>query len=50
VARRISDRLTSQTELPKLSVSIGVAVYPDDGQTIEQLLGSADRALYQEKR
>jgi len=50
VARRISDRLAAETELPKLSVSIGVAVYPENGQSIEQLLGSADRALYQEKR
>jgi GGDEF domain-containing protein len=37
-------------ELPTLSVSIGVAVYPESGHTIEQLLGAADRALYQEKR
>lgn len=50
VARRISQCLGEQTEAPKLSVSVGVAVHPDDGQTIEQLLGSADRALYQEKR
>ena len=49
VARRISQCLADQTEGPKLSVSIGVAVHPEDGQTIEQLLGSADRALYQEK-
>jgi diguanylate cyclase (GGDEF)-like protein len=50
VARRISQCLAEETEVPKLSVSIGVAVHPEDGQTIEQILGSADRALYQEKR
>jgi diguanylate cyclase (GGDEF)-like protein len=50
VAHRISQCLAAQTETPKLSVSIGVAVHPEDGQTIEQLLGAADRALYQEKR
>ncbi|HVN10241.1 MAG TPA: MASE1 domain-containing protein [Patescibacteria group bacterium] len=50
VAGRISRHLAEQTETPKLTVSIGVAVYPEDGQTMEQLLGSADRALYQEKR
>ncbi|HTQ86680.1 MAG TPA: MASE1 domain-containing protein [Candidatus Solibacter sp.] len=50
VANRISERIATQAESPKLSVSIGVAVHPEDGQTIEQLLGAADRALYQEKR
>jgi diguanylate cyclase (GGDEF)-like protein len=50
VAKRISERIAAETELPRLSVSIGVAVYPEDGQTMEQLLGSADHALYQEKR
>jgi diguanylate cyclase (GGDEF)-like protein len=50
VAGRINGRLAAQTELPKLSVSIGVAVYPENGRSIEQLLGAADRALYQEKR
>ena len=50
VAFRISQHLAEQTETPKLTVSIGAALYPEDGQTIEQLLGSADRALYQEKR
>ena len=50
VARRICQCLAEETEVPKLSVSVGVAVHPDDGQTIEQLLGAADRALYQEKR
>jgi diguanylate cyclase (GGDEF)-like protein len=49
VAHRVSQCLAEQTEMPKLSVSIGVAVYPEDGQTVEQLLGTADRALYQEK-
>jgi GGDEF domain-containing protein len=29
-----------------LSVSAGVAAFPEDGDTPEQLLGAADRALY----
>jgi len=49
VARRIAERLAEDTETPKLSVSIGAAVYPDNGASIEQLLSSADAALYQEK-
>jgi len=49
VARRIVERLAEDTETPKLSLSIGAAVYPENGSTIEQLLSSADAALYQEK-
>jgi GGDEF domain-containing protein len=29
-----------------LSVSAGVAAFPEDGDTAEKLLGVADRALY----
>jgi diguanylate cyclase (GGDEF)-like protein len=49
VAQRVSDRLTSDGEDPPLSVSTGVAVYPADGQTLDELLIAADRALYVEK-
>jgi hypothetical protein len=34
----------------RLSVSVGMAAYPDDGTTIEELLQTADRALYEMKR
>jgi len=33
-----------------LSLSVGQAVYPTDGTTIEQLLGAADLGLYKMKR
>jgi len=49
VARRIAERLAAETETPTLTVSIGTAVYPEDGASMEQLLRSADAALYQEK-
>ena len=39
----------SRFRLP-LRVSIGVAAYPDDGTTREQLLGRADAALYAARR
>jgi diguanylate cyclase (GGDEF)-like protein len=45
-AARIRERLAAQAEPPKLSVSIGVAVYPQHGSTADRLLVSADRALY----
>ena len=44
--RRVAERLASDTERPPVTVSIGVAVCPDDGATPETLLSSADRALY----
>lgn len=49
VAQRISERLKSDGELPKLSVSTGAATYPADGASLDELLSAADHALYREK-
>lgn len=49
VARRISERLRNESEDPPLSVSTGVAMYPFDGTTLDELLIAADRALYRDK-
>jgi len=49
VAQRICDSLVNDGREPKLSVSIGVAVYPDDGANVDSLLGAADAALYATK-
>src|SRR5229473_6733701 len=49
VADRISERLRTDGDEPPISVSIGIAVYPQDGTTIDELLGTADSALYREK-
>ncbi len=46
VARRIRDSLANDGREPKLSVSVGVAIYPRDGETIDKLVGAADTALY----
>ncbi len=46
VASRIRRRLAADSLEPRLSASIGVAVYPQDGETIEALLRTADRELY----
>jgi diguanylate cyclase (GGDEF)-like protein/PAS domain S-box-containing protein len=46
VAQRICDLLAKDTEKPPLSVSIGVAGFPQDADTIGTLLYAADRALY----
>jgi diguanylate cyclase (GGDEF)-like protein/PAS domain S-box-containing protein len=50
VGKRICERLSSDREGPMLSVSIGTAVYPEDGATIDSLFQSADRALYAMKQ
>jgi diguanylate cyclase (GGDEF)-like protein len=46
VVSRIRERLSAEAEHPALSVSAGVAAFPEDGDTPERLLGAADRALY----
>jgi diguanylate cyclase (GGDEF)-like protein/PAS domain S-box-containing protein len=46
VADRICDSLANDGKKPALSVSIGVATYPQDGSGIDSLLGAADTALY----
>jgi diguanylate cyclase (GGDEF)-like protein/PAS domain S-box-containing protein len=46
VARRVCELLANDAEEPALSVSVGVASYPKDADTIGTLLFAADRALY----
>jgi len=46
VARRICHSLANDGREPKLSVSVGVAIYPKDGDKVDSLLGAADAALY----
>ena len=46
VAQRICDSIANDGMGPLLSVSIGVAVYPHDGERIEALLRKADVAMY----
>jgi diguanylate cyclase (GGDEF)-like protein len=50
VSRRICERLEKDGERPGVSVSVGAAVFPRDGETIDALFDSADRALYGMKR
>ena len=47
--RRICECLANDNEEPQLSVSVGVGIYPDDGPAVEDLLQTADRALYRMK-
>jgi len=49
VARRIAERVARDAEKPAISVSIGVAVHPRDGQKLEGLISAADCVLCQNK-
>jgi len=49
VAQRICESIANDGMEPILSVSIGVAVYPHDGESIEALLRAADVAMYSMK-
>ena len=52
VAERVRSavlELSMTTGGPSVTISVGVACYPDDGVTKDALVGVADRALYQAK-
>ena len=46
VSQRICDRLANDGETPRVTVSVGAAVFPRDGETIDALFNAADRGLY----
>lgn len=50
VAERIRTSLRQETEEPSLGVSIGLACYPADGRTGQEILEAADQRLYQQKK
>jgi diguanylate cyclase (GGDEF)-like protein/PAS domain S-box-containing protein len=46
VAKRISESVANDRGKPTISVSVGVAIYPADGERIDALLSAADAAMY----
>ncbi len=56
-ATEIAERIVSRLSLPRsieneeiaVSASVGIAMYPDDGKTIDTLLRNADAAMYHAK-
>ena len=50
VAQRIEAFLRKDEQEPRLSASIGVGVFPDDGRTAAELLQAADKQLYAHKK
>lgn len=49
VAQRIAYRLRTDGLEPRLAVSIGVAIFPEDGSSLDELVAAADRSLYAAK-
>jgi hypothetical protein len=49
VTERIKNGLAKDKEEPNIAASVGIAVYPRDGYTMENLLAGADRMLYRNK-
>jgi diguanylate cyclase (GGDEF)-like protein/PAS domain S-box-containing protein len=50
VAHRIEASLREQCDEPSVTASIGLAVYPADGRSAQDLLEAADRHLYHRKK
>lgn len=54
VAQRIIDALKLpfylENQVINTSTSVGIAVYPEDGQDVDTLLKNADLALYEAKK
>lgn len=52
-AKVVAERLRQQVSTackPKITVSIGIAVYDKDGTTVTELISKADQGLYRSKR
>jgi diguanylate cyclase (GGDEF)-like protein/PAS domain S-box-containing protein len=49
VAQRICESVAHDGKGPRLSISVGAAVYPHDGEKIESLLSAVDSAMYSMK-
>ena len=50
VARRIGSSIAEDSNGPRISVSVGVSVYPQHGENVEALVSAADAAMYAMKR
>jgi GGDEF domain-containing protein len=53
VLRRIRSRVEERRAAMEIRVpwelTIGIAAFPNDGTTLEELLGTADRRLYEQR-
>ncbi len=49
ILKRIVEKIDSKLNKYKISASYGLAVYPDDGESVEKLLKIADERMYAQK-
>jgi diguanylate cyclase (GGDEF)-like protein len=58
IAQEISNRITQnvynitlsfESKMQRIQVNTGVAIYPDSGSTIQEMMTFADKAMYQDK-
>jgi diguanylate cyclase (GGDEF)-like protein len=47
---RMSMPQVKESHVPPVTVSLGIAVYPEHGATLEEMFAASDRALYESKR
>ena len=50
VARRIGSSIAEDSNGPRISVSVGISVYPRHGKNVEELVSAADADMYAMKR
>ncbi len=46
---RMVVRTGTEKPLPQVTVSLGIAVFPDHGESLEEILLASDKALYESK-
>jgi diguanylate cyclase (GGDEF)-like protein len=50
IIQKMSERFNVKTQTETLGASIGVAIYPNDGTTVDTLIQNADMAMYVAKK
>ena len=50
IIRSLNEPIVIGDAIAKIGVSIGIAIYPDDGASAEQLMKAADESMYEVKR
>ena len=51
IRKKIShEKFRFATETTTITASLGLAIYPQDGQSMDELIKAADKALYQSKK
>jgi diguanylate cyclase (GGDEF)-like protein/PAS domain S-box-containing protein len=50
ITRRVQNALDKDREEPRVRVSVGISVYPDNGRSARELLQAADEQLYRHKK